>query len=209
MRGTTGQCMTLVAQGLLGLTLASGCAQIRETYYVSAVSENGAMQIYRFHLRGSAGITRVKYASGFYPAEALEAVAGEYAELGEALRSSSPATSEESQNYFIAGPEGHFQQGTDVRLAIIMSADPKPVTDAIQAVAKNEDLARLLEQALQPKSVEPKDPIGRHLPPALREILRQKLKQLQADPTNPLARAIAKDIESVLPEETEHADDGG
>lgn len=72
---------------VLTLLTSSGCAtRFNETYYVGVMRKGSGqpLQFYRFRMKGCADCgTRTKFTSGWYPAEALQAVVGEFREGSE------------------------------------------------------------------------------------------------------------------------------
>lgn len=53
------------------------------------------------------------------------------------------------KRYFIAGPQGRFLPAEDVRLAIIMNSDPKPLLEAIKGITESAELKALADGMLK------------------------------------------------------------
>jgi len=131
-----------------------GCAKLRETYYVG-VSKAGSdeVQFYRFKLRGDSYLSKTKFASGWYPAAAVEALVGE--EMDAMLKrtnedgAATPAGPKADQKavwYVVSGPEGRRDAADpEQRLAIVMTGDMTAFTQAIQALADSEAVKKRLE----------------------------------------------------------------
>lgn len=65
--------------GIVGIV--QGCTQFSETYHVGVTRKGSGqpMQFYRFRMKGTADWgTKTKFASAWYPADAVQAVVGEY-----------------------------------------------------------------------------------------------------------------------------------
>ncbi|MGB0717263.1 MAG: hypothetical protein ACPGXK_15400, partial [Phycisphaerae bacterium] len=126
-----------------------GCTQFDETYHVGVYREGAGqpMQFYRFRMKGTADWgTKTKFASAWYPADAIQAVVGEYrpSELiasGQATDGiPSSLSPSDDHEHWVVGPEGARQTLRDQRLVIFMASDPEPVTQAIQSFATNADV---------------------------------------------------------------------
>lgn len=207
--GPPGRWLALVL--LIGIPIISGCTEFRETYYVGVLRQDTTqpLQFYRFTLRGRADWgTKTEFVSGWYPAEALQAVVGEYRnprdpkELFESSPKPPPKTTtqpcdkQKPENadakdklthtlrgeitlavpgkvtlaveataepadpdppedgssgleYYVIGPEGLRKVLADQRLVIFMSSDPGPVTSAIQAFARSQDVQKSVAQMVR------------------------------------------------------------
>lgn len=138
---------------LLGLILAGGCARssFSQTYHVGVVDDlTGAVQFYRFEVTGRPGwFSKTKFVSGWYDAEAVASLAGERTGLP---GGTDKADTKDQRNYFVTGPEGEATFLTrDKRMSIIMASDPSKILDAIKSFAKDAELRRLFQNALEAK----------------------------------------------------------
>lgn len=127
----------------------------------------GALQFYRFDLKADAVLSDVQFVSGWFDARALEALAAEYVgkkatpttrpaknEDGKKVAPTTQPTNNEDtpylpKRYFIAGPQGRFLPAEDVRLAIIMNSDPKPLLEAIKGITESAELKALADGMLK------------------------------------------------------------
>lgn len=148
--------------GAVSLSLA--CApKFEETYYVGVFEKNAdqPLQLYRFTMKGHADFgSKVKYESGWFRADALEAAVGGTGDVATYYMTAGYSTNSEHSNtrttganttqpasgsnepgdvVYVVGPEGKGQVLRDRRLVIFMAVDPSPITNAIQSFAQNLD----------------------------------------------------------------------
>ncbi len=139
----------IAAASAASLMFLAGChlTEFRETYHVGVSADNApGVQFYRFDLDGRSGWTKTQFVSGWYSSAAIESLAG--SGLGDPLKElAAGAAQPESTRYYITGPEGKLQYKDHAQLAIIMSSDPEPVTQAIKAFADSDAIKTAIAAA--------------------------------------------------------------
>lgn len=164
--------------------------------------KRGALQFYRFDLKADAGLSDVQFVSGWFDARALEALAAEYVgkkatqtteptknEDGEKVAPTTQPTNNEDtpdppKRYFIAGPQGRFLPADDVRLAIIMHSDPKPLLEAIKGITESAELKALADGMLK-KAQERRKKEDKFSDDILRKMREEFLKNFPFGTTQP------------------------